>query len=69
VKATTDGVVRDPSLFGITVGWPSSVVAMTEFVVPRSIPTALAMPSSRPVRRSLDFGGSLTGSDPEALRR
>src|ERR671918_268174 len=43
VKATTDGVVRDPSALGITVGWPPSTVAMTELVVPRSMPTALAM--------------------------
>jgi hypothetical protein len=32
-------VVRDPSAFGITVGLPCSVAAMTELVVPRSIPT------------------------------
>src|SRR6266700_1374011 len=43
VNATTDGVVRDPSALGITVGWPPSTVAMTEFVVPRSTPTDLAM--------------------------
>src|SRR5215467_11395417 len=43
VNATTDGVVREPSAFGITVGWPPSTAAITEFVVPRSIPTALAM--------------------------
>src|SRR5258708_2825804 len=43
VKATTDGVVRDPSAFGITVGLPCSVAAMTELVVPRSIPTAIAI--------------------------
>src|SRR2546430_7250020 len=43
VNATTDGVVREPSALGITVGWPPSMVAITEFVVPRSMPTALAM--------------------------
>jgi hypothetical protein len=43
VKATTDGVVRDPSALGITVGWPASVAAITEFVVPRSMPTAVAI--------------------------
>src|SRR5256885_16732055 len=43
VNATTDGVVRDPSALGITTGWPPSTVAITEFVVPRSIPTALAI--------------------------
>src|ERR1700712_4134311 len=43
VKATTDGVVRDPSAFGMTVACPPSIAAMTELVVPRSMPTALAM--------------------------
>src|SRR5271165_3622387 len=38
---TMDGVVRPPSAFGITVGSPASRNATTEFVVPRSIPTAL----------------------------
>src|SRR5918999_3795242 len=42
-KATTDGVVREPSAFGITVGSPPSRTETTELVVPRSIPTALAM--------------------------
>src|SRR5215467_9868010 len=43
VKATTEGVVRDPSALGITFGLPASVAAMTELVVPRSIPTAIAI--------------------------
>ena len=43
VKATTDGVVRPPSLFSITVGSPPSRTAMHEFVVPRSIPMVFAM--------------------------
>src|SRR5580700_5009961 len=68
VMATTDGVVRDPSTLGTTVGWPPSTVAITEFVVPRSMPTALAMsfPSSiaptsqvRPV--SVSPSGSASG--------
>src|ERR1700761_5160197 len=42
-KATTEGVVRDPSALGTTVGLPASVAAMTELVVPRSIPTATAI--------------------------
>src|ERR1700761_2903532 len=46
VKATTEGVVRDPSAFGITVGWPSTVAAITELVVPRSMPTATAIAAS-----------------------
>src|ERR671928_161865 len=44
-RATTDGVVRAPSALGITVGSPPSRVDTTELVVPRSIPTALAISS------------------------
>src|SRR3954447_2581784 len=44
VNATTDGVVRAPSAFGITSALPPSIVAATtELVVPRSIPTALGI--------------------------
>ena len=43
VKATTDGVVRPPSAFSMTVGSPPSRTAMHEFVVPRSIPMVLAI--------------------------
>jgi hypothetical protein len=43
VKATTDGVVRPPSAFGMTVGSPPSRTAIHEFVVPRSMPMVLAM--------------------------
>ena len=39
----TEGVVRAPSALGMTVGSPPSSTATTEFVVPRSIPTARAM--------------------------
>src|ERR1700712_1550577 len=42
-NATTDGVVREPSEFAMTVGSPPSRTVTTEFVVPRSIPTARAM--------------------------
>src|SRR5688572_9942996 len=42
-KATTDGVVRPPSAFSMTVGSPPSSTAMHEFVVPRSIPMVFAM--------------------------
>ncbi len=37
---TTDGVVLAPSAFGITTGSPPSRTTTTEFVVPKSIPTA-----------------------------
>src|SRR5947208_13366708 len=42
-NATTDGVVREPSEFAMTVGSPPSRTETTEFVVPRSIPTARAI--------------------------
>src|SRR6476661_9282505 len=42
-KATTDGVVRPPSAFSITVGSPPSRTAMHELVVPRSMPMVFAM--------------------------
>src|SRR5580693_7733652 len=40
---TTDGGVPPASAFGITTGSPASNVLTTELVVPRSMPTALAM--------------------------
>src|SRR3954454_10905273 len=43
VNATTDGVVRPPSAFGITGGSPPSSTAMQLLVVPRSIPMVFAM--------------------------
>src|ERR1700722_3991674 len=46
VNATTEGVVRDPSAFGITVDWPPCMAAITELVVPRSMPTATAITAS-----------------------
>jgi hypothetical protein len=42
-KATTEGVVRDPSALGMTTGSPASRTATTELVVPRSMPTALGI--------------------------
>src|ERR671919_2161842 len=49
-KATTEGVVRAPSAFGITVGCPPSRTATTEFVVPRSIPTAFGIGNAPLIR-------------------
>ncbi len=43
VKATTDGVNLDPSALMITVGSEPSITAITELVVPRSMPTTLDM--------------------------
>ena len=42
-NATTDGVVRPPSAFGMTVGSEPSSTAMQELVVPRSMPMVFAM--------------------------
>src|SRR6056297_2232372 len=43
LKDTTDGVVLLPSLFSITTGCPPSITETTEFVVPKSMPIALAI--------------------------
>src|SRR5580765_698092 len=43
VNATTDGVVRPPSAFGITAGSPASITAIAELVVPRSMPIVFAI--------------------------
>src|SRR5258708_30460520 len=43
--ATTEGVVRVPSWFGITTGSPPCITATTELVVPRSIPIILLIAS------------------------
>src|ERR1700678_1200037 len=59
VKATTDGVVREPSELGITVGWGPSITATTELVVPRSIPTTLAINTLPQVMRPVSFGTSM----------
>src|SRR3569623_1624220 len=40
---TTEGVVRAPSSFGMTLGSPPSSTATHEFVVPRSIPMIFAI--------------------------
>src|SRR5829696_4486196 len=42
-SATTDGVNRDPSSFAMTLGSLPSMIATTEFVVPRSMPMILPM--------------------------
>src|SRR4029453_1349920 len=43
LNATTLGVVREPSELGMTTGSPASRNETTLLVVPRSIPTALAI--------------------------
>src|SRR5205085_1470313 len=42
LTATTDGVSRDPSEFSRTIGSPASMMAATELVVPRSMPSTFA---------------------------
>ena len=43
LTATTEGQSRPPSAVGITTGSPPSITAITEFVVPKSIPIILAI--------------------------
>ena len=43
VMPTTDGVMREPSALGMTIGSPPSMMATHEFVVPRSIPITLGI--------------------------
>src|SRR5690606_3898472 len=54
-NATIEGVVRRPSALAMTFGSPPSRTATTEFVVPRSIPTARAMTCSVSLRNSRDL--------------
>src|SRR5450631_573647 len=49
-NATTDGVVRPPSAFSMTVGSPPSSTAIQELVVPRSIPIVFPMFVAAPLR-------------------
>ena len=62
VKATTDGVVRAPSALGMTDGSPPSHAAMTELVVPRSMPTAFAMGISSVATRDRSAGCQAYGA-------
>src|SRR3954453_12641994 len=55
-NATTDGVVRPPSAFSMTVGSPPSRTAMHEFVVPRSIPMVLAIGGGSPCYVKISVG-------------
>ena len=56
VKATTEGVVRPPSAFGMMVGLPPSMKATAELVVPRSIPTTCSEERQATIlSRALDF--------------
>jgi hypothetical protein len=48
LKATTEGVVRAPSEFGMTTGSPPSRKATQELVVPRSMPMILPISDNPP---------------------
>ncbi len=41
--ATTEGVKRPPSALGMTTGSPPSITAITELVVPKSMPNIFAI--------------------------
>src|SRR2546421_4418107 len=69
VNATTDGVVRPPSAFSITVGSPPSSTAMHEFVVPRSIPMVLPMWEAPCLRGKVLEGGETPPPHRPWLRR
>src|SRR5919199_4830604 len=64
VNATTEGVVRAPSLFSNTTGSPPSITAMHELVVPRSIPRTLAIYSEILSGREFDLRLGLAGGIP-----
>src|SRR5690606_19963925 len=51
LKATTEGVVLDPSALGMTTGSPPSITATTELVVPRSMPITLLIAHSASLNR------------------
>src|SRR6266481_5118435 len=55
VNATTEGVVRPPSSFGITFGSPPSITATHEFVVPKSIPIIFPIPNPHSGRTAPQF--------------
>jgi hypothetical protein len=42
-KATTDGVLGDPSALGTMTGLPSSTAQIIDFDDPKSMPTSLAI--------------------------
>src|SRR3954469_5721612 len=72
VNATTEGVVRAPSAFSMTVGSPPSRIAMHELVVPRSIPIVFAICRGPPSKKSESHcGRSIRGRQPpfSALRQ
>ena len=51
VNATIEGVVRAPSRDAITRGFPPSITAMQQLVVPRSMPITFPMSGLLPAAR------------------
>src|SRR2546423_15178903 len=68
VNATTEGVVREPSELGMTTGSPPSMTAITELVVPRSIPTVFGIEFLRRFELC-EVAVSLAFPSPEAAKR
>jgi hypothetical protein len=64
VNATTDGVVRLPSMFAMTMGSPPSMTDTTELVVPRSMPMILDMRVYRVLWVGPRVPGEGSGSGP-----
>src|SRR5258708_26993044 len=60
VNATTEGVVRPPSAWGMPRGSPPSITATTLLVVPRSMPRVLAIALACLLRRASAGSGLLT---------
>src|SRR4051794_8641291 len=69
VNATTDGVVRAPSWFAITVGWPASITATTELVVPRSIPIIFPICWFASLAYLRDIAPGFAGASPPPAHR
>src|SRR3954469_2026681 len=67
-KATTDGVVREPSALGMTSASPPSQAAITELVVPRSIPAARGISGPRRKQSKRFLGHVVVDDHLEALR-
>jgi len=65
VMATTEGVVRAPSPFSITIGSPASNTAAHEFVVPRSMPSMYVI--SSPQFLAFSSQRPIAGVEPSAL--
>src|SRR4029450_7650673 len=64
VNATTEGVKRLPSSLMMTLGSPPSMIATTEFVVPKSIPMIFVAMNRYLLYRSPTTGSHATAAIP-----